>query len=304
MDMKNIKNIDFVLLLLVFCGGCMRLDDNLFNPDNDIIDYLWDDYAGEVDFELGGTYDIPADLMHLFALDSQLPGETETVKIYGVYIGDISRIATDTVIMYCHGNRDHMDFYWPRVKLLANTGGKNRYGVMMVDYRGYGLSEGKASEAALYADVNAALSWLEEQGLSSDRLIMYGFSMGTAPATEITANPENFALRPSKLILEAPFASAEVMVQDGSRLALPGSYLVDLKIDNAEEIKEVQQPFLWIHGVQDAFLSIQTHGEVVYKNYSGIQKSAIRVPGADHGEVPEKMGFPEYLEAILSFITR
>ena len=35
-----------------------------------------------------------------------------------------------------------MDFYWQRAKLLANVGGKNRFGVMYLDYRGYGLSEG------------------------------------------------------------------------------------------------------------------------------------------------------------------
>ena len=299
--MRNLK-ISFLAFAFLLCGSCLRLDDNLFNPDNSIQEYLLDDYTGEVDFKLGPAYDIPQDLIHLMTLSSKLPEESGEHKIYAIYIGDISRIDTDTVIMYCHGNRDHMDFYWQRAKLLAHTGGKNRFGVMMVDYRGYGLSEGEATEKGLYADVNAALKWMKEQGLTGDRLIMYGFSMGTAPATEIAANPKEYALNPSWLILEAPFASAAVMVQDGSRLALPAEYLVDLKIDNAEEIKKVQQPFMWIHGIEDAFLSIRTHGEVVLKNYGGSRKKAIRVPGADHGEVPEKMGFPDYLEAVFAFI--
>ena len=299
----KIFNITFLAFAVLLCGSCLRLDDNLFNPDNSIEEYLLDDYTGEVDFELDSAFDIPPNMVHLMTLNSQGQEDAEAYKIYAIYIGDISRIDTDTVIMYCHGNRDHMDFYWQRAKLLAHTGGKNRFGVMMVDYRGYGLSEGEPTEKGLYADVDAALKWLKEQGLTGDRLIMYGFSMGTAPATEIIANPQEFALSPSWLILEAPFASAAVMVQDASRLALPAEYFVDLEIDNAEEIKKVQQPFLWMHGVEDAFLSIRTHGEVVYGNYGGAVKKAIRVPGADHGEVPEKMGFSDYLEAVFTFIS-
>lgn len=305
-NMKTIKAyylIGCTAILLLF-GSCMRLDDNLFNPNDTITAYQFDNYTGEVDFRLDNSYAISPGLINLFTLTSQTPGETERHNIYAVYIGDINRIATDTVIMYCHGNRDHMDFYWQRAKLLAHTGQKNRYGVLMIDYRGYGLSEGEASEAGLYADLNAALDWLQQRGLTDDRLVLYGFSMGTAPATEAAANPGNFAMRPSKLILEAPFASAAVMVQDASRLSIPATYVTDLKIDNAEEIKKVQQPFLWLHGVADAFLNIRTHGEVVYKNYGGSYKKAVQVPGADHGEIPLKMGYTQYLNEVNSFIRR
>ena len=72
-----------------------------------------------------------------------------TKKIHAVYLGNIADIATDTIILYCHGNRDHLDFYWPRIKLLANVGGKNRYGVLAMDYRGFGLSEGPATEEGM-----------------------------------------------------------------------------------------------------------------------------------------------------------
>jgi pimeloyl-ACP methyl ester carboxylesterase len=181
-----------------------------------------------------------------------------------------------------------MDFYWPRAALLANTGGKNRFGVFMIDYRGYGLSEGKPSENGLYADVDAALQWLKINGLSDNRLVMYGFSMGTAPATKLTAEPSS--MRPVKLMLEAPFASSEVMVQDATGLALPATFVTDLKINNAEEIKTVQQPFFWIHGIDDHYLNITTNGELVYNNHKGIYKEPHRVPGAGHSNVPNTMG--------------
>lgn len=292
----------FALVLCIFFSSCLRLDSNLYNPSTDIKEYKLDNYTGEQDFILDASYHIPDSLIQQFTLFSQAPGESEATRIRAIYIGAISRIQRDTVIMYCHGNKDHMDFYWQRAKLLAHVSGKNRYGVLMIDYRGYGLSDGKPNEEGLYADVDAALQWLKANGLSGNRLILYGFSMGTAPVCELTNSPRSLA--PAKFILEAPFASAAVMAADGSGLNMPGSFFTNLKIDNAEEVKTIQQPFCWLHGTSDNFLNIKTHGEVVYKNYGGAAGEAHRINGADHGEVPEKMGFDNYLNIVSTFIRK
>jgi hypothetical protein len=92
------------------------------------------------------------------------------------------------------------------------------------------------------------------------------------------------------------------MAADGSGLDLPSSYVTNLKIDNAEEIKKVTQDLCWIHGTQDNFLNIKTHGEVVFKNHGGLYKEAHRIEGADHGTIPVTYGFDEYLRTIASFI--
>jgi fermentation-respiration switch protein FrsA (DUF1100 family) len=298
--MKNLKITSF--LLLVFLVGCARLDDSFFNPNHTkISEYKLGNYTGETDFNLDASYKIPDSLLHLFTLSSQAPGESAATKIYALYIGSLQRIATDTVIVYCHGNKDHIDFYYPRAQLLANTRGKNHYGVLMVDYRGYGLSEGKPTENGLYADVDAGLQWLKSKGLTNNRLVMYGFSLGTAPATKLTAEPAS--MTPSKLLLEAPFASADNIVQDASGLSLPASYFTDLKINNAEEIKSVSQPFFWIHGIDDHYLNI-TQGEAVYNNYHGIYKEAHRIAGADHSTIPNTLGFTNYLKIVGDFISQ
>jgi len=295
------KNIFFLVIVIAgFTAGCLRMDDMLYN-ESALDFYKLDNYDGEVDFRLDESYSIPDSLVYLFTLESQTVTESVPTKIYAIYLGDTNRIATDTIIMYCHGNRDHMDFYWQREKLLANTGGKNRFGVLMLDYRGFGMSEGKSTEESLYADVDAGLAWLKNHGLTNDRLVIYGFSLGSAPATELTAHPHS--LIPSKLILESPFASAAVMVQDGSILDIPPSYFTNLKIDNAEEIKLVNQPFLWFHGIDDDFLNIETHGEIIFKNYHGEKGIAVRVSGANHGSVPQTYGFVPYCEQIEDFIT-
>jgi predicted esterase len=150
--------------------------------------------------------------------------------------------------------------------------------------------------------VDAALQWLKTEGLTNDRLIMYGFSMGSAPATKLTAEPRS--MTPSKLMLEAPFASAQVLVQDATGLDLPASFVTDLQINNAEEIKKVQQPFFWIHGIDDDYLNIATTGELVYANYNGTYKEAHRVPGAGHSNIPNTMAFDNYLKVVGDFIAK
>jgi len=297
---KFIINISF--FAVVTFSSCQRLDNLLYNNDNKITEYKLDNYTGEQDFILDNSYLISDSLIHIFTLSSKAPGESNSTTIYAIYIGNISKISSDSVIMYCHGNKWHMDFYWQRAKLLAHSGGKNHFGVLMIDYRGYGLSEGKPSEEGLYADVDEGLQWLKQNGLSSSRLMIYGFSMGSAPATMLTANPRS--MTPSKLILEAPFASAATMVQDGSQLSMPASFVTNLKIDNGEEIKKVNQPFMWMHGNNDNFLNYKTHGQVIYDNYKGTYKEAHIIDGADHGEIPVKDGFTKYCSDLFTFIKK
>lgn len=289
----------FASVVMLLISSCIKLDSFLYNNNsNPITEYLLQDYPGPVDFVLPDSMKLSQDMIHLFQLESDNQGDKK--NIWAVYLGDMANISTDTVILYCHGNKDHMDFYYPRAQLLACAGGKHHYGVMMFDYRGYGLSEGTPNESGLYADTEAAMQWLKDKGLSDDRLVIYGFSMGTAPATQLTAHPT--IMTPSKLILEAPFASAEVFVQDATGLAIPGTYVVDLEINNAEEIKYINQPFLWFHGINDTFISMYTHGNLVFKNYAGTKGYACRVPGADHSDCPNYLGFDYYCAIIDLFI--
>ncbi|MEY2923731.1 MAG: hypothetical protein RLZZ337_271 [Bacteroidota bacterium] len=295
--MKLKFNYITISLIALSLTGCFGLDDNLFNPDTNIEAYYLDDFDGKQEIEVD-NYDIADSLVHLFTLNVGNAGE----HIYAVYIGDTAKIASDSIIVYCHGNAGHLDYYWPRAKLLANVNGTNTYGVLMMDYRGYGLSQGKPTEENMYEDVDACIVWLKNKGLTNDRFFMYGFSLGGAAACELTANPRN--LTPSKILLESPFASAATLIQEGSGLALPSSYFVDLKIDNAQEIKKINQPFYWIHGEEDDFLDIDMNGQVIYNNYKGSYKEAHRIPEAVHNNVPKIMGYEEYIESIGTFLRR
>ncbi|MEM0997366.1 MAG: alpha/beta hydrolase [Bacteroidota bacterium] len=298
----NTQRFTLALLAVLTLSGCLRMDSSLFNPTSDIEAYAFNNTEPMDwwDFDYQPDYLIEDSMVRLVPLASQAPDESTPTTIYGVYIGDPARIATDTVILYLHGNGGYLDSYWHRMALMVHLGGKHRFGMLAVDYRGYGLSEGSPTEAGLYADAQAGIEWLDGMGLTGDRLLLYGYSMGTAPATELAANPRT--LRAQWLALEAPFASAEVMGQDGTGLALPGSYFTDLEIDNAEEIKKVDQPFFWIHGTEDDFLDYENHGEVVWKNYRGARGVDIRVSGADHGDCIGVYGPEQFNAELLKFI--
>lgn len=289
-----------IVLLLLATSGCLSLDANLLDPGDKITSYQMQNYTGRVDFHLDSSYALAPDNIHVFTIPSQGIGESSPTTIYAAYLGDTSRISTDTVIVYSHGYGHHMDFYYPRAQLLANVGGKNHYGVIMMDYRSFGLSSGTPTEEGLYADDNAAIEWLKSHGLTGDRMILYGFSLGGAPATYLAAHPR--ALTAQKLILEAPFASTASLTDDATGLDMPSSFVSNLKFDNAEQIKSVQEPFCWIHGTSDQFIGIATNGEIVFANYQGPYKEAHRISGADHGTIPQTWGFSNYADTVLKFI--
>lgn len=286
----------FIGLSLLSCRK--RLDSFLFNGSK-LESYQLDNYTGEVSLELNGQFAVPDSMIHRVHFPVEIDGGI--VQVQGIYVGDTNQISQDTVILYCHGNKDHMDFYWCREKLYAHMGGLGRYGVLMFDYPGFGLSEGTATENNMYTATSSAISWLKTHGLTNERFMMFGFSLGSAAVCEVAGHSSDYALQPSKIILEAPFASAEIMIQDAALLSMPGSFLVDLKIDNATEIKKVNVPLLWIHGKADSFLSMKSHGQLVYDNKSGAKESVL-VPGGEHETTPFVMGYQAYIDRLTAFI--
>jgi alpha/beta superfamily hydrolase len=295
-----------VFLLIVAFGlalsSCLKLDPAIYLHAS-LEEYKFENYTGSVDcsFE-DDSYDIPEEYQNLLELTSTID-DADEVKIYALYLGDMETITEDTIIVYCHGQWQHMDFYYPRAKLLANCGGKNRFGVIMMDYRAYGMSEGETSEPGMSADVQACLQWLEDQGVKAENTVIYGFSLGTIPACDIAAYNDDF--KPSKLVLEAPMASAEFLMQFSTGIDLCSDFVFELKAENMEKIKDVDQPFLWLHGIDDQKIAIP-NGEAIYDNYQGVYKEAHRVPGALHGTggVPQTLGYEEYLSILEKFIVR
>jgi len=273
----------------------MRLDSLVFSAEK-LDKYLLNDYTGETELTVGASYDINPALVSLLTLTSKNSDGTP-MKIYAVYIGDKALISqpTQKIIVFCHGRGPHLDYYWPRAKLMANAGGKNKYGVLMIDYQGWGMSEGKPGEQEMVNDLEAAMGWLKTQGATGANITLYGYSLGSYPAVQVAAYPKT--LKPGKLVLEAPLASAEIFVQDSTLLSLPGSYFVNLKLDNLGAIGSVTQPLLWLHGTADSTNPF-SQGKVVYDKHNGAFKQAVIVSNGEHTDLPILLGYTNYLNIL------
>lgn len=221
-----------------------------------------------------------------------------TNQIYGYYLQHLIGGSGRTVL-YLHGNTMNIDRYWPRAKLLFNTGAD----VFIIDYRGFGKSQGEPSEAGMLADSEAALDYLTNTlGVAKSDILIYGYSLGSVPATHLAAYADmSSALG---LVLEGPIGSVEIFIQDATYLPIPMEYLTAYKLDNVSAIQDVTIPYLWIHGSADMSQKWDTHGQAVYDHYGGSVKFKKIVTGAAHSKVPLVMSpdFSVYITGISNFI--
>src|SRR5262245_44968771 len=74
------------------------------------------------------------------------------------------------LLLYLHGNAGHIGDRGDRVRPYLDAG----FGVLLVEYRGYGGNPGQPSEAGFYSDARAALDLLAAQGVGGQRLGVYG----------------------------------------------------------------------------------------------------------------------------------
>jgi fermentation-respiration switch protein FrsA (DUF1100 family) len=211
--------------------------------------------------------------------------------LYGYFVQSAAN-PSGVTILYCHGNKHNLDEYWERIMWLHQLD----VNLLIFDYRGFGLSEGKSSEEGLFRDGEAALEFLRSRGLG-DSLCFYGYSLGNVVSIHLAAN----VFSPLCLIAEAPFASANSLTQGSSILDLPSGWLTEAEFDNAENIKRISTPFMLLHGTDDDIVRYRDNGRIVYEN-APQPKSLLLIPDANHDDIPEKMGVDAYLDAIGDWI--
>ena len=281
-------------LLLISISGCLSLDPFLFNG-KELIEYELDNYRGEqecsdaIAYLNANNYPIP------FTREIALPSGKET--IYGIICtkDSVSISANDTVILYFHGNADHIDYYWQRARLLFATG----YPTIIIDYRGYGKSTGEPSEKGIFEDGRVFLEYIRDS-LNNPSVITYSFSLGTLVGTEVTSSDVHKQI--VQFILEAPIGSIETLTQDAAYLNIPGSYVSTYKGNNAEKIKKINIPFLWIHGTEDGTLNRGSNGLPIWNNYPGQTAYFIKVEKGSHGDTPKVLTYATYIKCLKDFI--
>lgn len=196
-------------------------------------------------------------------------------------------------VLLLHGNAGDISHRAPLAEGLLREG----ISVLLLEYRGYGASEGKPSEEGFILDAMAGMDFLEEKVENAGRVVVFGRSMGGAVAAGLSS------LRPSgALILEASFTSLEAM---GRALYpfLPGFLFRRLRgrFDTLEKVKKVEVPVLVIHGTRDEIVPLSM-GETLYAAASE-PRAWYAVQGAGHNDV-FWVGGEEYFRELAQFIRR
>jgi fermentation-respiration switch protein FrsA (DUF1100 family) len=150
------------------------------------------------------------------------------------------------VIIFFHGNGDILAWRVPWFREMTAAGA----GLIAVSFRGYAGSSGSPTEAGLLQDAEAAYAFAIEH-YSPERIVVWGFSLGTGPATALAANR-----RIGKLILEAPYTS----IADVAAAAfpfIPARWFIRDPFHSDQRIANVTAPVLIMHGERDRTIPIR-----------------------------------------------
>ncbi len=147
------------------------------------------------------------------------------------------------VIFYLKGNSKSVKGWGKFAKDFVSKG----YDFFMVDYRGFGKSSGKRTEATLFNDAQHIYKWLQSS-YSEREILIYGRSMGSGIAARI-ASWNN----PKMLILDSPYYSFKYQVQRYGFI-LPLNWLLRYQIRTDHFIKKVICPIYILHGKKDRLI--------------------------------------------------
>lgn len=195
-------------------------------------------------------------------------------------------------ILYVHGNGGHIGYRAERARALTASG----YGLLLVEYRGYGGNTGTPSEEGFHADAQAGLGFLAGQGIGPERVILYGESLGSAVAVRLAAETASRGTPFAALILESPFTSIAEVAQHHYPF-VPARHLVKDRFDAVSRIAAVKAPLLVLHGERDHVVPI-AFGRTLFEAASEPKRGWFR-PGADHATIFDG----EALGVIQAFLT-
>jgi len=201
----------------------------------------------------------------------------------------IEPVQAQMVLLWFHGNAGNITYRYDMIRALMSLPVR----VFIIDYRGYGKSEGKPTERGLYLDARAAWDYLTEtRGIPSRNIIIFGKSLGGAPAIDLATK-----VQPAGLIIQSSFTSARDMAS--SILPFFPAMLLHTKMDSITKIASVHCPKLFIHSPADEVVPYKL-GRRLYEAASE-PKQFYEVKGAPHNSTYIVGGKP-YFDALRGFV--
>ena len=311
-NIKQALNIAPVLFLCttllissLFWGACKRVEDSSYFKE-EINQYELNNYVGETEFSLANdtSYPVyPSDIEFLSLQSKGKNEESNTIK--ALYIGNLATVSTDTIFLVCHDYNNHNDYYFNKAKIIFNSGKSIHKGVLMIDYQGFGLSEGEQRLSQITNDIKAGIEWLQKRGVTSSNFVMYGHGFGAIPACELSIfNAADSLITPGKLILENPVGHSDLAVSSALQINIPSSYLGNYTFDNFNKIKEYGADLLVLISEKDEKFNPDINGQKLYDFHNGSFKSIKKIKDATHRNIIPLLTYKEFVSLIENFIRR
>jgi len=190
------------------------------------------------------------------------------------------------LIYYLHGNAGALNS-WGRI---ADLYLKNRYDIFILDYRGFGKSEGQIeSEKQLFSDIQIVYDTLTHY-YEEDKISIIGFSIGSGLAAHLAS--EN---HPKRLILKAPYYSLSHLTHQ--YVPVVPSFMLRYKIHTDQYIEKVKCPIIIFHGDQDEVINYQS--SVKLKAHFKTGDTLFTLNGQSHNGINSNEMYIREMERIL-----
>lgn len=191
------------------------------------------------------------------------------------------------LIIYFHGNAGNLDRWGEVVYPYVDWG----YDVVIPDFRGYGKSTGKRTEAKLFSDAQAIYDAYTST-IPESKVILFGRSLGTSMAVFLAANNH-----PGKLILETPFYSLQSLAQKVVPI-FPSRLLLRFPFNSNEYIRDVKCPVFIFHGTEDEVVPYE-QAERLFKLIPNAQGTFYTIEGGTHNDLIAFENFRTTMKAAL-----
>ncbi len=187
-------------------------------------------------------------------------------------------------VLHLHGNAANVSNHLPLVAWLPAAG----FDVLMLDYRGFGRSQGRPTLDGVVDDAAAALAYLRTRpGVDGRRLVVLGQSLGGATALRLLARDSDGV---RLAVIEAAFASYRGIARDAARQSVVLAPLAPIatpmlpgaQADPVAALKGLRVPLLIVHGTADEVIPFRHGEQLAAAAPAGTQ--FVRVDGARHME--------------------
>jgi len=186
-----------------------------------------------------------------FAYEDVSITTSKGVRLHGWFVPAKQARAT---VLFFHGNAGNISHRLDSIAIFREL----NLDVFIIDYGGYGQSEGKPSEKGTYLDAQAAWEYLvNDRQLAPENIVIFGRSLGGGVASHLATQTT-----PGAIILESTFTSAPDMA---SRLYpfLPTRLLARMKYPVIENVKQLSSPLMVVHSKHDEIIPFDM-GESVF----------------------------------------